>query len=205
MAFKLPPNVSFRKEKHGNHWVYQFRHKDLGNIGRIVLKPAPNGKTEVVSELVGDPSDPMFEKRAAIFKPLGIQISNAMDQVARSGQPIQKNYSAPTMPSTRGKNIARKLVQCEQCDKGIGLIILAPDAVDIGILEDYTRLMYPEMKQHNVPAWIVGGMSPFAGVDSANEPRCVVRKVYPQLEDIFYASPEEFNEQTEDLLIKCCT
>jgi len=205
MSFKLPPKVTSRKEKHGNHWVYKFRHTDLGELGRIILKPAPNGKTEVVSELVGDPADPMFEQRAAIFKPLSIQISDAMDQATSSGRPIDKSYSAPVSPITRGKNVPYKLIPCQRCNKGIGLLILAPDAVELGQLEDYTRLMYPEMSKQNVPTWIVGGLMPSAGMDTRNELRCIVRKVYPQREDVFYASPEEFNEATEQLLKKCCS
>ena len=202
MSFQLPPNVSFRKEKHGNHWIYHFSHTDMG---RIILKPAPNnGETQVVSELIGDPSNPMFEQRAAIFKPLALQLSTAMDQVARSGKPIQKAYSHPVAPISRGKQIARKLIQCERCDRGIGLIILAPDATALGQLEDYARLMYSEMSTHNLPAWIVGGMIPSAGVDHSNEPRCVIRKVYPQREAVFYASPDEFNILTAPLLKKCC-
>ena len=205
MSFKLPPKVTSRKEKLGNHWVYIFRHEDLGNIGRLIIKPAPSGKSQIDAELIGDPSDPMFEQRAAIFKPLSLQLTNAMDQATSGGQPIQKSYSAPVHPPTRGKNIPYKLIPCQRCNKGIGLIILAPDAIELGQLEDYTRLMYPEMSKHDVPTWIVGGLVPSSGVDSRNEARCIVRKVYPQREDTFYASPEEFNEQTEGLLKKCCS
>jgi len=141
MSFKLPPKVTSRKEKHGNHWVYHFRHTELGRIGRLVLKPSPNGKTKIDAELIGDPADPMYEKRAAIFKPLSLQISEAMTQATSGGKPVQKTYSAPVSPANRGKHVARKLMQCERCDKGIGLVILAPGAVELGELEDYTRLM----------------------------------------------------------------
>jgi len=95
-------------------------------------------------------------------------------------------------------------MQCERCNKAIGFIVLAPDALELGELEDYARLMYPEIAKENVPAWIVGGLVPSAGVDSSNEPRCVVRKIYPQREAVFYASPDEFNNLTEGLRKRCC-
>ena len=146
----------------------------------------------------------MYKQRAAIFEPLGIQIANAMNQATRGGKPINKSYSAPVSPTTRGKHVARKLMQCERCHKPIGFIILAPDALELGELEDYTRLMYAEMNRAKVPAWIVGALVESAGVDELGEVRCVVRKVYPLREDIFCASPEEFNTMTEELRSKCC-
>lgn len=204
MSFKLPPNISFRKERHDGYWVYNFRHTELGRIGRIVLSPTPNGQTKVDCELVGTPSDPMYRERAAIFGPLGKQIADAMHQATSNGQPIQKTYSHPESPATTGKHIARKLMLCETCDKPLGFIILAPDALELGELEDYTRLMYPEMNRAKVPAWIVGALVASAGVDELGEARCIVRKVYPEREAIFYASPEEFNDLTEELRRECC-
>ena len=204
MSFKLPPNISFRKERQNGYWVYNFRHTELGRIGRIVLSPTPSGQTKVDCELVGDPSDPMYRERAAIFGPLGKRIADAMHQATSNGKPIQKKYSHPVSPATHGKHIARKLMQCERCDKPIGLIILAPDAKEIGELEDYTRLMYYEMNRYKVPSWIVGALDESAGVDELGEARCIVRKVYPDRADIFYASPEEFNAATDQVRKGCC-
>lgn len=204
MSFKLPPNISSRKEKHGNHWVYHFRHTELGRIGRIVLKPTASGQTKIDCELVGDPSDPMYQQRATIFEPLGIQIANAMNQATSGGKPIDKSYSAPVSPTTRGKHVARKLMQCERCHKPIGFIILAPDALELGELEDYTRLMYAEMNRFKVSGWIVGALVESAGVDELGEARCIIRKIYPQRGDVFYASPEEFNAMTDKVRKACC-
>lgn len=90
-------------------------------------------------------------------------------------------------------------MQCEKCDAGIGLVILAPEAGTEGGLEDYARLMYPEIIRFEVPNWIVGALAPSAGVDWLNKPRCIIKKVYPEREAIFYASPEEFNAITNKL------
>ncbi|MBD3183401.1 putative toxin-antitoxin system toxin component, PIN family, partial [Candidatus Poribacteria bacterium] len=51
----------------------------MGELGRIVLQGRPDGRTHVTCEVVGDADDPMTEKRAAIFKPLGIELTRQLD------------------------------------------------------------------------------------------------------------------------------
>ena len=53
--FKLPPDVSFRKERLSYGWAYVFRHTQLGELGRILLQGRPDGRTHVTCEVVGDP------------------------------------------------------------------------------------------------------------------------------------------------------
>ena len=78
-GFKLPPDVSFRKERLSGTWIYVFRHTQLGELGRIILQGRPDGRTHVTCEVVGDADDPMTEKRAAIFKPLGMELTRQLD------------------------------------------------------------------------------------------------------------------------------
>jgi hypothetical protein len=73
MTFSLPPEITFAKERIGDQWVYTFRHKDLGNIGRIRLKGSAGGNTMINLDVIGDPSDPMTAKRREIFEPIGDQ------------------------------------------------------------------------------------------------------------------------------------
>jgi hypothetical protein len=78
-GFKLPPDVSVRKERLSGTWIYVFRHTQLGDLGRIVFQGRPDGRTHVTCEVTGDADDPMTEKRAAIFKPLGIELTRQLD------------------------------------------------------------------------------------------------------------------------------
>ena len=71
-SFRLPPDVSFEKERLSYAWAYVFRHRLLGEIGRILLQELGDGRCHISCEVVGDPSDPMTNKREAIFKPLGV-------------------------------------------------------------------------------------------------------------------------------------
>ncbi|NES68962.1 MAG: hypothetical protein F6K24_28890 [Okeania sp. SIO2D1] len=77
--FKLPPDISYGKEQLPNGYAFNFRHSQLGNIGRILLQERTDGQTQILCEVVGDPDDPMTAKRAAIFKPIGIELSNQLD------------------------------------------------------------------------------------------------------------------------------
>jgi len=95
--FTLPPGVSFRKERLSHGWAYVFRHTQLGDLGRIVLSGRPDGRTQVTCEVAGDQRDPMTEKRAAIFKPLGMEIARQLES-ATGGVGTDK-WVAPTVAS----------------------------------------------------------------------------------------------------------
>src|SRR5438067_13842490 len=70
-GFRLPPDVSFNKQPLSYGWAYVFRHRLLGELGRLVLQETGDGRTHLSFEVVGEPSDPMTAQRAAIFQPLG--------------------------------------------------------------------------------------------------------------------------------------
>jgi len=58
-----------------------FRHRLLGEIGRILLQELGDGRCHISCEVVGDPSDPMTTQREAIFKPLGLELTRQMEAV----------------------------------------------------------------------------------------------------------------------------
>ena len=68
VPLRLPPEVSFRKERLEWTLVYVFRHAHLGTRGRVVLQGRPDGNTQVSCEVAGGPDDPMTKKRAATFR-----------------------------------------------------------------------------------------------------------------------------------------
>jgi hypothetical protein len=56
-----------------------FRHRVLGELGRILLQELHDGRCHISCEVVGDPSDPMTTQRTAIFKPLGLELTRQME------------------------------------------------------------------------------------------------------------------------------
>jgi len=85
----------------------------------------------------------MTEKRAAIFKPLGLEIVRRTDTstgstgTAPSPQPLEP----PTTPREAPQGVHGKRIQCEKCDHCVALLIFADEARDQGGLEDYARLI----------------------------------------------------------------
>jgi hypothetical protein len=53
-GFQLPPDVSFEKQRLSNAWAYVFRHRLLGEIGRILLQELDDGRCHISCEVVGD-------------------------------------------------------------------------------------------------------------------------------------------------------
>jgi DNA invertase Pin-like site-specific DNA recombinase len=78
-GFRLPPDVSFEKQRLSGAWVYVFRHRVLGELGRILLQELDDGRCHISCEVVGDPSDPMTTQQTAIFKPLGLELTREME------------------------------------------------------------------------------------------------------------------------------
>ena len=103
-GFQLPPDVSFEKQRLSNAWAYVFRHRLLGEIGRILLQELDDGRCHISCEVVGDPSDPMTTQRAAIFKPLGLELTRQMEAVMgrtrEDAGPVELPRSAPPQAVT---------------------------------------------------------------------------------------------------------
>jgi hypothetical protein len=78
-GFQLPPDVSFEKQRLSNAWAYVFRHRGLGELGRILLQELDDGRCHISCEVVGDPSDPMTTQQTAIFKPLVLELTRRME------------------------------------------------------------------------------------------------------------------------------
>ncbi len=63
--FKLPSDISYQQTQLANGVAFNFRHAQLGELGRILLQERPDGQTQIICEVVGDPDDPMTAKRAS--------------------------------------------------------------------------------------------------------------------------------------------
>ena len=198
--FKLPPDVSFRKERLSYGWAYVFRHAQLGELGRVVLQGRPDGRSHLTCEVVGDPADPMTAKRAAIFQPLGMALARQVE-AATGGTGEARWVDPPPRPPEPPKGIASKLMQCETCDAGVALLIFADQATDPGGLEDYARLMYPQVAEQNVPTWVIG--PPVGNGPPAEQPADIL-KIWPAREPVRRLRPDEFNPITEKLATSHC-
>ena len=152
MKFRLPPDITTSKTRVQDQWIYTFRHKEIGELGRIRLKEI-DGQTWINCETVGDPDDPMTTKRHSIFEPLGKEIAAQMEIALGSGVADRP----PPSPSPEEKNLVKsKMLQCARCDAFVAMLIFAEDAIAPDRLEDYARLMYPNFSKVNLPSWIIG-------------------------------------------------
>lgn len=199
-GFKLPPDISMRKEFLSGNWVYVFRHTQLGDLGRIVLQGRPDGRTNVICEVTGDLDDPMTGERAAIFKPLGIELTRLLD-IATGGTGDGEPLPLLSGPAAPPKRVATELVQCEKCGTNVALLIFADDATDRGGLEDYARLMYAKVVELNVPTWVIG--PPLESEPSPDTPADIL-KIWPERETICQLRPDEFNPIIETLATTHC-
>ena len=137
--------------------VYQFQHKTLGQLGRIVLQDSPDGRSQISSEVAGEPNDPMTEARAQIFEPLSQQLAAALEAEVGKGRrtvvhPLIEKVS-PTPPKER---ITREQVRCPRCGEVAALLILSNHAREVAELEDCAQKMagiYEDLKCCHLDYW----------------------------------------------------
>lgn len=199
--FNLPPDISYHKEQLPNGFAFNFRHSQLGDIGRILLQERPDGQTQIRCEVIGDPSDPMTAKRGAIFKPIGIEISNQLDAALGSkAQAVSQQDPLPVeQPPKSIEKIASKLIPCLKCGRPAALLIFADYAKDVGGLEDYARLMYSKIVELNVPTWVIAPPEGTGRNAAAN-----ILKVHPKREPICKLTPDEFNQKLDRITSEHC-
>ena len=199
--FKLPSDISYYKEQLGNDIAFIFRHAEIGELGRLLLQERSDGQTQVIYEVVGDQDDPMTAQRAAIFEPIGRELSNQLEQaVGKSSAPASSaDAHAPKPPLKSIKQVANKLIPCPRCNRAAALLIFADDATDQGGLEDYARLMYPKVVELNVHTWVIAppeepGWDAVAGI----------LKIWPEREAVCRLTPDEFNLRLDRTIAKHC-
>ena len=199
--FKLPSDISFYKEQLGNDIAFIFRHAEIGELGRLLLQERGDGQTQVICEVVGDQRDPMTARRAAIFEPIGTELSHQLAQVVggSSAPAGGTDVHAPKPPPKSIEQVANKLIPCPQCGRPAALLIFADYAQDQGGLEDYARLMYPKVVELNVPTWVIGPPEG-QGWDAA----APILKIWPQREPLCRLTPDQFNQGLDGILAEHC-
>ncbi len=199
--FQLPPGVTFSKQRLGDNWAYVFRHQGLGELGRIVLQVRSDGQCQISCEVVGEPTDPMTIRRAEIFGPLGIALS---DRIAAATGPLSGVAYSPwplLSPPTPKEMIKSKLIPCERCGTMVAILIFAPEATDPGRFEDYARKMYAQYTHLNLPTWIIG---PSLGSGPPMDRPADIFKVWPERIPMERLRPAEFNPLINQLATRHC-
>ena len=180
----LPPEITFKKSRIQDQWVYTFRHESLGEIGRIRLK-GTGQNTMINLDITGDPNDPMTAKRREIFEPLGMRIADQMESVVGRGTAPPVPTPQPIQPKTI---VGSKIMQCLKCDAYVALLIFAEDARTSDRLEDYARMMYSNYSKTDLPTWVIG-----APLDNSENPPAHIMKVWPEREPVCILTPDKFN------------
>jgi hypothetical protein len=199
-GFRLPPDVSFNKQSLPYGWAYVFRHRSLGELGRIVLQEAGDGRTHLSFEVVGDPADPMTAERAAIFQPLGMELARQME-AATGPAADAASVRVPPRPPEPKELVESRLIPCERCGRVVAMLIFAPQATDAGGFEDYARKMYPEYTRLNLPTWIIG---PALGSGPPIDRPAEILKIWPAREPMQRQRPAEFNSMLDRLITEHC-
>ena len=197
---RLPPEITFDKRPlPGGGWSYDFRHRSLGALGRILLQGPPGGRgTHVSCEVAGDPADPRTAERRAAFEPLGLEIARQMEEVT-GPYTDPRPYTAPAPPLEPTEVVESKLMQCRRCDAFVAMLVFAPGATDAGRFEDYARLMHAEYKRRGLPTWIIGPALGFGPEDPAD-----ILQVWPKCKPIQRLTPGQFNPRLSRLATRHC-
>lgn len=197
---KLPPEISVEKRRlPEGGWAYGFRHRTLGELGRIVARDRPGGQCLISCEVIGDPADPMTGKRAEIFEPIGRAIAAEMEAQLGKGSEI----ASPPPPASAdpGLLLENKLLQCLHCGAGVGRLVFAPQATDPARFEDHARMLYPTFTELDVPTWIIG--PDLAGGPPETRP-AEIMQVWPVRGQIRRLSPALFNPELDALQERHC-
>jgi len=166
-----------------------------------LLQELGDGHCHISCEVVGDPSDPMTTQRAAIFKPLGLELTRQMEAVMGRTREDVGSVDLPRRPPETKEVIESKLIPCERCGTVVAMLIFAPNATDAGHLEDYARKMYPHYNHLNVPTWIIG---PALGEGPLIDRPADVLKVWPAREPIQRLPPAQFNSLLDQFVTRHC-
>ena len=189
----LPPEISVEKAwLSEDSWEHVFRHRTLGNLGRIVARDAPGGQCMLSSEVSGHPDDPMTWTRREGFEPIAREILAEMDRlVERNGATVTPVLPPPSSP---GMWLENKILQCNHCDAFVARLVFAPEVADEGRFEDHARMLFGTVREIDVPTWIIG---PDLGGGPPEMRPADIMQVWPVRGPIRRLRPAEFNPELD--------
>ena len=200
IKFSMPHNVRNSKLLLSNgRWGYVFRHDELGELGRILILPHDT-ESQIVCEVLGEPDDPMTEKRRAVLEPISRDILDGMAFICGDGTGKPKPYVSPK--EIHGV-VRSQVYPCDICGVITSMLIFAPDADTKAGLEDYACMMYSKIKKLNVSTWIVGTETEFI-VNGEDVRKSLVLKVHPEREEAKIMTPDEVMDKIDKLMDMHC-
>jgi hypothetical protein len=201
-GFKLPKSVTVKKEySYEGYLIHIFRHNLLGDLGRIVIIPNSNTKTNIHCEIAGDPDDPMTKRRQKIFEPIAREITEAMDEILGKSDEAVDEYNI----QNEGCLIPSKVFPCPKCNEVTAMMLFDDNATTQSELEDHVRLMYSKVKELNVPTWVVGKEIEIESPDGIKYGKAISMKVWPNREEVKYRDSNEFNYMIDTYMNSHCS
>jgi hypothetical protein len=198
-GFSLPSEISSRKEiLDEGVYAFVFRHNELGDLGRILVFPHPNGESQFNSEVLGDKDDPMIHKRREIFEPIANdiieRISSQMSE--GTGQTVPNPYNQRQMiPST--------VFPCDKCGQIVGMMVVDQEAFTKADLETLATLMYTTAREQNIPTWVVGHEKEIT-LNGEKMSESLMMKIYPQKEEPKIMTSKDFDIMIDILINNHC-
>jgi len=208
IGYELPDGISMSRGPASDGVAFYFRHRDLGELGRVRLLDDGRGHGRLLGEVAGTPGDPMTAKRAELLAPLVQQVHHLLDEVAgvahRPGGMLAQ--PGPVVDEPRG-GFQVKLLGCDRCERPVARLIFAPPGTSSpGDFEDVARLTFSLCAEEPVPTWIVGPGNPLDILtqDDPMKVRSLVMAVWPERGALFESTPGQFNETTSALQASHC-
>jgi hypothetical protein len=99
------------------------------------------------------------------------------------------SYASPIQQQIVGTHI----MPCHHCHAPAAIMIMAPDAHTVDVLEDYARRTCSLVREHNVPTWVVGHEREVE-IDGKLAGEAWVLKVWPDRVPAEIMYSEELNE-----------
>lgn len=199
--FSLPSNVTSEKTLlPSGQLAYIFRHDQLGQIGRLLFLPHPNGQTQCAFEISGEVDDQMTQKRREIFEPIAKEISRTMEMACGAGSGIPKPYQV----EKEAVQVRFKVMPCETCGKPAAVMVIADDANSPDQLEDYARISFSKIKGLNAPTWVVGEENEVV-VNGEYAGESLVLKCWPIKEKAKIMYSTELNPLFDELINTHCS
>lgn len=88
-GFTLPTDVTMEKVIDGGTVAFYFRHRALGELGRVRLEPLGEG-SNFVCEVAGQLRDADTEKRRKILEPLARDLCKILEEIGKRVYPDRK-------------------------------------------------------------------------------------------------------------------
>lgn len=197
----LPKDIaSTRRDLSDGTPAFYLNHARLGELGRIVVFQDENGQTNILTEITGDDTDPMAEQRRAAFEPIGHKLQGELQRLLRATPPQATDPKTPS-PAGRSHVIPSKLMQCSRSGEYYAHLIFVETQATPGEMENTARIMFPKIKEIDLPTWIIGAPMEDGVPENAQS---MILKVWPDRQDIAYMTPDQFNKMLREVEQERC-